>query len=43
MATETLAQAFAMTRGILDNVTPDDYDKPTPCVVERAGGGEPHR
>ena len=31
MTTETLAQAFAMTRGILDNVTPDDYDKATPC------------
>lgn len=32
MATETLAQAFAMTRGLLTNVTPDDYDRPTPCA-----------
>ena len=32
METDTLARAFAMTRGILENVTPDDYDKPTPCV-----------
>ncbi len=32
MATETLARAFAMTRGILANVTPDDYDRPTPCA-----------
>jgi uncharacterized protein (TIGR03086 family) len=32
MATETLAKAFAMTRGILSNLTPGDYDKPTPCA-----------
>lgn len=31
MATETLERAFAMTRGLLANVTPDDYDSPTPC------------
>jgi uncharacterized protein (TIGR03086 family) len=32
MATETLARAFAMTRGLLQKVTPDDYDRPTPCA-----------
>lgn len=32
MATETLARAFAMTRGILANVTPHDYGRPSPCA-----------
>lgn len=32
MTTEMLARAFAMTRGILANVTHDDHDKPTPCA-----------
>jgi uncharacterized protein (TIGR03086 family) len=32
MGTEALAQAFAMTREILDNVKSDQYDDPTPCV-----------
>ncbi len=32
MATETLARAFQMTRGLLVNVTPDDYERPTPCA-----------
>lgn len=32
MTTEVLERAFAMTRGILANVTPADYDKPTPCA-----------
>lgn len=31
MVTENLAKAFASTRAILANVTPDDLDKPTPC------------
>ncbi|MGD9701551.1 MAG: TIGR03086 family metal-binding protein [Acidimicrobiia bacterium] len=31
MSTETLARAFAMTREILANTTPDQYDRPTPC------------
>lgn len=31
MTTETLAQAFADTRSILVNVTPDQLDLPTPC------------
>jgi uncharacterized protein (TIGR03086 family) len=31
MVTENLARAFASTRAILANVTPDDLDKPTPC------------
>ncbi|HVM52010.1 MAG TPA: TIGR03086 family metal-binding protein [Acidimicrobiales bacterium] len=32
MSTENLARAFAMTRGILTNVTPDQFDLPTPCA-----------
>ena len=32
MSTEALASSFAMTRGILANVTPDQYDQPTPCA-----------
>ncbi len=31
MATDTLAKAFATTRGILANVTAADYERPTPC------------
>ncbi len=31
MSTESLERAFAMTRGILANVSPDDYGKPSPC------------
>jgi uncharacterized protein (TIGR03086 family) len=32
MSTAALERAFAMTRGILVSVTPDQYDQPTPCV-----------
>lgn len=32
MTTEALQEAFAVTRGILVNVSPADYDKPTPCA-----------
>lgn len=32
MTTDALAQAFAMTRGILSQVTPDQYEHPTPCA-----------
>jgi uncharacterized protein (TIGR03086 family) len=32
MSTEALAQAFADTRGVLVNVTPDQLDLPTPCA-----------
>ena len=32
MSTETLARTFDLTRGILEKVTPDEYDKPTPCA-----------
>ncbi|MGZ4713750.1 MAG: TIGR03086 family metal-binding protein [Acidimicrobiia bacterium] len=31
MSTEALEQAFATTRGVLANVSPDQYDQPTPC------------
>ena len=32
MTTESLAKAFATTRTILSNVTPDQYGDSTPCV-----------
>ena len=32
MSTDTLAKAFAMTRGILADVTSDQYAGPTPCA-----------
>lgn len=32
MATEGLAAAFATVRGVLANVTADQYDQPTPCA-----------
>ena len=32
MSTEALAKAFAMTRGILVNVTRESFEKPTPCA-----------
>ena len=32
MSTAALERAFVMTRGILANVTPGDYAKPTPCA-----------
>ncbi len=31
MSAEILAQAFASTRGVLANVSPDQVDQPTPC------------
>ncbi|MEX2267879.1 MAG: TIGR03086 family metal-binding protein [Acidimicrobiia bacterium] len=31
MSTEALERAFASTRGVLTNVTPDEYDLSTPC------------
>jgi uncharacterized protein (TIGR03086 family) len=32
MTTDTLARVFAMTRGILANTTPGQYEQPTPCA-----------
>jgi uncharacterized protein (TIGR03086 family) len=32
MSTENLSRAFAITRGVLANVTADQYDLPTPCA-----------
>jgi uncharacterized protein (TIGR03086 family) len=32
MSTEALARTFAMTRGILAQVTPEQYAQPTPCA-----------
>jgi uncharacterized protein (TIGR03086 family) len=32
MSTEVLEQAVATTRGVLANVAPDQYDRPTPCA-----------
>ncbi|MBX7160495.1 MAG: TIGR03086 family protein [Acidimicrobiia bacterium] len=33
MSPDQLVQAFALTRGLLDNVTPDDYTSATPCAA----------
>lgn len=32
MSTENLERAFAVARGVLANVKPDQYDDPTPCA-----------
>ena len=32
MSTAALEQAVASTRGVLANVSPDQYDRPTPCA-----------
>jgi uncharacterized protein (TIGR03086 family) len=32
MSTEIIEQAVATTRGVLANVSPDQYDRPTPCA-----------
>lgn len=32
MTTENLERAFSIARGVLANVTPDQYDLPTPCA-----------
>jgi uncharacterized protein (TIGR03086 family) len=32
MSTENLAKSFTVARGVLANVTPDQYDLPTPCA-----------
>ena len=32
MSTEVLEQAVATTRGVLANVSPDQFDRPTPCA-----------
>jgi uncharacterized protein (TIGR03086 family) len=33
MTTEGLASVFALTRGVLSNVRPDQLDDPTPCMT----------
>jgi uncharacterized protein (TIGR03086 family) len=32
MSTDDLRQAFSIARGVMEKVTPDQYEMPTPCV-----------